>query len=181
MIAKFFRRYIKIVSLVFSILITVLIFIFKSSFLGLQGYGLFGLFILSIIGNATVILPVPVILSAFVGGAVFSPLLVALVISLGATIGELTGYFAGYGAEDILKKDLKLQWVKKWMDKFGLWALFILAAVPNPFFDLGGIVAGANEVPINKYMIVVWLGKFIKFATLAYLGANSVTFLDKFI
>ena len=58
------------------------------------------------------------------------------------------------------------------MDKFGLWALFVLAAIPNPFFDLAGIVAGATEVPIYKYLIVVWFGKLIKFSAFAYLGAN---------
>lgn len=164
-----------------SVVITVLVYIFRSRFTGLHGYGIFGLFILSIVGNATIILPIPVILSAFVGGAVFNPFIVAVVVSLGAAIGELTGYFAGYGAEEILEKDLKIQRIKKWMDRFGLWVLFALAVVPNPLFDLAGIVAGATEVPVYKYLIVVWLGKLVKFATVAYLGASSVGLIDKFI
>ena len=178
---KFLKRHLKIIAFVSSILITILIYVFRSVFLGLQGYGLFGLFVLSVLGNATIFLPVAVILSAFVGGAVFNPLIVAVVVSLGAAIGELTGYVAGYGAEEVLEKDLRIRRVKKWVDKFGLWALFVLAAIPNPFFDLAGIVAGATEVPIYKYLIVVWFGKLIKFSAFAYLGANSIGFLDKFI
>lgn len=181
MLTTFFKRHLKIIAFISSILITALLYIFRSRFMGLQGYGLFGLFVLSIIGNATIILPIPVILSAFVGGAVFNPLLVALVVSLGAAIGELTGYFAGYGAGDVLEKDLKIKRVKKWMDKFGLWALFVLAAIPNPLFDVAGIIAGATEIPVYKYLLVVWLGKFVKFGAIAYLGANSIGFLDKFI
>lgn len=181
MTLNFLRRHFKALALVLSILISIVIFIFRDKFMGLQGYGLFGLFILSIIGNATIILPAPIILSAFVAGAVFNPLAVAVVTALGATIGELTGYLAGFGSADLIEKDLKLQRMKKWVDRYGLWVLFILAAIPNPLFDLAGIVAGANEISVKKYLAVVFAGKLIKFAVFAYLGANSITFIDRFI
>jgi len=175
------KKYSKAIILIVSILISILVFIFRDRFEGLQGYGLVGLFLLSIIGNATIILPVPVILSAFVAGAVFNPLAVALVVSLGATIGELTGYFAGYGSEGIIEKDLKLQRVKRWIDKYGLWVLFVLAAIPNPLFDLAGIVAGANKIPVKKYLVVVFFGKLVKFLAVSYFGSRSVTLIDRFI
>lgn len=178
---KKFNFHSKVWSIFFAIIISVLIFAFRDKFVHLQGYGYLGLFVLSIVGNATIILPVPVILTAFVAGAVFNPLIVALVVTSGATLGELTGYLVGYGSSDLVEKDLRLQKVKKWIDKFGLWTLFVLAAVPNPFFDLAGIVAGASETPIYKYLIYVWLGKLVKFGILAYLGSHSVVILDKFI
>lgn len=171
----------KIIFLAASILISILIFVFRDKIGGFQGYGLFGLFVISIIGNATIILPAPVILGAFVAGAVFNPIAVSLVVALGATIGELTGYFAGYAGSDLMDKDAKLQKVKKWMDKFGLWTIFILAVIPNPLFDLAGIVAGATGLKVWKYMVIVFVGKLIKFGVVAYLGANSVVFLDKYI
>lgn len=175
------KKYQKGLGLLAAILISVLIFIFRDKFVNLQGYGLFGLFVISIIGNATIILPAPVILSAFVGGAIFNPFIVTFVVAAGATIGELTGYFAGYSGGNLIEKDVKLQKVKKWMDKYGLWTLFVLAVIPNPLFDLAGIVAGATGIPVYKYMIVVFLGKLIKFGAFAYMGANSVLFLDKYI
>jgi hypothetical protein len=58
------------IGLLVAILITILIFVFKENFIQLQGFGLVGLFIISIIGNATIILPAPVILSAFVASAI---------------------------------------------------------------------------------------------------------------
>lgn len=180
-IKAFFKKHQKIWGIALALLISALIYIFRDKFVHLQGYGLFGLFVISILGNATIIFPAPVILTAFVGGAVFNPFLVALVVAAGAALGELTGYLAGYGTEDILEKDLRLTKVKKWMEKYGLWTLFVLAAIPNPLFDLAGIVAGATEVPVKKYLLVVFLGKFVKFAVFAYLGANSVVLIDKFL
>jgi uncharacterized membrane protein YdjX (TVP38/TMEM64 family) len=158
-----------------------LIFIFKDKFTHLQGFGLLGLFVISIIGNATIILPAPVILTAFVGGAIFNPITVTLVVALGATIGELTGYLAGYGGQEIIDGEVKLGKVRGWMAKHGLWTLFILAAIPNPLFDLAGIIAGATRIPVYKYFVVVLLGKIIKFGVFAYLGANSIGLIDKFI
>ena len=171
----------KIFFLVASILITILIFVFRDKIGEFQGYGLFGLFVISVIGNATIILPAPVILSAFVAGAIFNPIAVAVVVAAGATIGELTGYFAGYGSVGLIDGDSKLKKVKSWMDKFGLWVILILAAIPNPLFDLAGIVAGATEIKIWKYLLLVFAGKLVKFGVVAYMGANSITLLDKFI
>jgi uncharacterized membrane protein YdjX (TVP38/TMEM64 family) len=178
---KFFKNHSKVIFLILSLALSVLIFIFRNKFTLLHGYGLFGLFVLSILGNATIIFPVPVILAAFVAGAVFNPTLVAIVIALGSTIGELTGYLAGYGGEELIGKDEKIQKVKKWMDKYGLWAIFVLAAIPNPLFDLAGIVAGATKVSVYKYFAVVFAGKLIKFSIFAFLGSGSVNFIDRFI
>lgn len=180
-IKNFLKKHTRLWGLLFAVTISILIFVFRNKLMVLQGYGLFGLFILNIIGSATLFLPTPLFLTAFVAGAIFNPILVAVVASLGSAIGELTGYLAGYGAEDILEKDLNIQRMRKWMDRYGLWVIFILAMVPNPLFDLAGIVAGATEIPVPKYLAVVWAGKLIKFGVIAYLGANSIVFLDRFI
>lgn len=173
-IKNFFKRHTKIWATVLAIGLSILIFVFRNQFIRLQGLGLTGLFILSIIGNATIIFPVPVVITAFVGGAIFNPFLVALVISFGATLGELTGYFAGYGAEDLISSNQKMKKIDSYMKKYGLWVLFVLAAVPNPLFDLAGIVAGATEIPIRKYLLVVWLGKLVKFGSLALIGSRLI-------
>ena len=178
---EFFKKYSPALGLLFAIAISILVFVFRDKFIGLQSYGYLGLFLLSILGNATIVLPVPIILTAFIGGAIFNPLIVGAVVSLGATIGELTGYLAGAAGGNIVEKDPKIQKVKKWMDKYGLWALFILAVIPNPLFDLAGIVAGATKIPVYKYFLVVWLGKFVKFVAISYLGAGSVGLIDKFV
>lgn len=177
------KKYLKpAIYLSLAVIITVLVWVFRDNFIHLQGWGYIGLFVLSILGNATIILPVPVILTAFIGGAIFNPFIVGVVVSLGASIGEMTGYLAGMGGKTLVEGNKKrIERIEGWMKKYGLWTLFFLAAIPNPLFDLAGIVAGATGIPIYKYLIVVWLGKLIKFAIFAYLGAGSISLIDKFI
>lgn len=170
---NFFKKYQKAVGLVFVLLLSVVIFIFRNRFTDLEGYGYLGLFLISVLGNATIVLPTPVVLTAFLGGGIFNPFWVTIVVSVGATLGELTGYVAGASGKYLIKENTKIEKVKKWMDKHGLWTLFVLAAIPNPFFDLAGIIAGASKIPVYKYLIVVTLGKIIKFGTISYLGAGA--------
>lgn len=159
-----------------AILISLSIFLLREKLVYLQSLGYFGIFLLSLIGNATIVLPMPAILTAFVGGAFLNPFLVGVVSSLGATIGELTGYYAGVGGKEFVTNDKRVKKVEGWMQKYGLWTLFVLAVIPNPAFDLAGIVAGATKVPVYKYFFVVWAGKLIKFLTIAYLGAGMNLF-----
>ncbi|KKQ91905.1 MAG: putative membrane protein [Candidatus Woesebacteria bacterium GW2011_GWB1_39_10] len=167
----------KVWVIVLAIVLSISIFIFRDKLVTLQGYGFLGLFVLNILGSATIFLPTPLFLTAFVAGSIYNPILVAVVASAGSAIGELTGYLAGYGAEDILEKDPKVQRIRGWMKKRGFLTLFLLAAIPNPIFDMAGFVAGATEVSVKKYLIAVWLGKLIKFSAIAYAGASSLAFL----
>jgi uncharacterized membrane protein YdjX (TVP38/TMEM64 family) len=180
-IRRLFKKRISVLSLFFVVAVSVVIFVFRYKFTDLQNYGYLGLFLLSILGNATIVLPVPIILTSFIGGTIFNPLIVGVIVSLGATIGELTGYLAGAGGSEIIEKDKKMQRVKKWMDRYGSWTLFVLAAIPNPFFDLAGIVAGATKIKLYKYFSLVWLGKMVKFISISYLGAGSMELVSKYV
>jgi uncharacterized membrane protein YdjX (TVP38/TMEM64 family) len=157
-----------------AILISILIFVFREQFAYLQNWGYLGIFLISLIGNATIVLPVPAFLTTFIGGSVLNPFFVALVSSMGATIGELTGYMAGVGGEEFVKERKEIKKINTWMSKYGLWTIFFLAATPNPIFDLAGMVAGASKIPVQKYLIVVWAGKLIKFLLISYFGAYSI-------
>lgn len=180
MLKKVTKKHSHLFGLIFALLISVLVFVYRDKFVHLEGYGYFGIFLISVLGNATIILPVPVILTAFIGGGIFNPFVVGIVTAVGAAIGELTGYLAGYGGKVVVKNDRKLERIEGWMKKHGLWVLFVLAVIPNPFFDLAGIVAGATGVPVYKYLIVVTLGKMVKFIAISYLGAGSVGLLERY-
>lgn len=160
----------KILGLLLAIAISVVIFAFRDKVSDLKGYGYLGIFLVSVLGNATIILPVPVILTAFVGGGIFNPFWVGVIAAAGASIGELTGYLAGAAGQIVVEKDKRLQKVEGWMHRYGLVALFVLAAIPNPAFDLAGIVAGATKIPVWKYLVAVSLGKAVKFLIFAFLG-----------
>ena len=175
------NKYKKIITLVFIVLMSISIIIFWDEIKKLESYGYLGIFIISILGSATIVIPAPTILVTFVGGGIFNPFFVGLVSALGATIGELTGYLAGYSGRAIINKEEKLVKVEGWMKKYGLWTIFVLAAIPNPLFDLAGMVSGAGRIPVWKFLSVTFLGKIIKFMVIAFIGAGSLKVLGTFI
>lgn len=163
----------KILFLIISIAISAVIIINKDKFTDLAGYGYLGIFLISILGNATIVIPAPVILTAFVGGSIFNPFLVGVITALGATIGELTGYLAGIGGKVFIKENTKYQKIKSWVQKRGFLTIFTLAAIPNPLFDLAGIASGISGFPLWKFLLATFLGKTLKFLIVALLGAYS--------
>jgi len=175
------NKYKKIIALVFIVLMSISIIIFWDEIKKLESYGYLGIFIISILGSATIVIPAPTILVTFVGGGIFNPFLVGIISAVGATIGELTGYLAGYSGRAIINKEEKLVKVEGWMKKYGLWTIFVLAVIPSPLFDLAGMVSGAGKIPVWKFLTVTLLGKTIKFLVIAFIGAGSVSVLGSFI
>ncbi|MFN2188783.1 MAG: YqaA family protein [Candidatus Promineifilaceae bacterium] len=139
----------------------------------IQRLGSFGypaIFLVSVVGNAVLFLPAPSIAFVLAAGASLDPLLVGLFAGMGAAIGEMTGYLAGYGGQTVLKDRPLYNRVQGWMESKGPFAIFILAAVPNPFFDIGGIVAGVMRMPAWQFLFATALGKSLRFALLAGIG-----------
>lgn len=165
------QKIFKLGMIVFSLAISALVVLNKDSFDELGKYGYVGIFFLSILGNATVVIPAPVVLTAFIGGGVLNPLAVGVVTALGATIGELTGYLAGYGGKSFVEKNKRYQQVEGWVHKRGFLTIFILAVIPNPLFDLAGICAGVTHYPVSRFLLATSMGKIIKFVTIALVGA----------
>jgi membrane protein YqaA with SNARE-associated domain len=160
--------------LVFTLVIalTILLFIFRNEVKHLGIYGYPGIFIISIIANATIIIPIPGILITTAMGAVFNPLGVALAAGAGSAIGELTGYLAGFGGQVIIEKKDWYERVMKWMKKYGDVTIFTLSLIPNPLFDLAGMAAGTLKLPVWRFLLACFLGKFLKMLIFAYFGAR---------
>ncbi len=175
-----FKKYGKIFSFVFAIAVSVTIFIFRSDIAKLGEYNYLGLFLLNVFGSATIFLPTPLFLTAVAASTFLNPVLVTVFASLGSATGEMTGYLLGYGSEEIIEDNKTIKKVKSWMDKYGIWTIFVLSAVPNPVFDVAGIIAGASQIPLYKFWIAAWLGKLIKFALIVLLGVNTFTFVDNY-
>lgn len=165
---KIFRA----LALVFAVILSAVIILNKDKFADLEGYGYLGIFLISILGNSTIVVPAPVILTAFVGGSLFNPFLVGIVTAAGATIGELTGFLAGLGGKVFVKENKSYKRVEGWIHKNGFLTIFVLAAIPNPLFDLAGIAAGVTGYPVKKFLFATFLGKSIKFIAFAFLGSR---------
>ena len=66
-------------------------------------YGYPGVFFISLLGNATIILPAPSLAVVSMTGAFLNPFLVGIVAGLGESLGELTGYLAGYSGQAVIE------------------------------------------------------------------------------
>ena len=147
----------------------------KASQLAIYGYP--GIFILSFMAYATVFLPAPGVGIVFVMGAIFNPIGVALAAGTGAALGEITGYLAGFSGQGVAERADIYDRLSGWMRRNGSLTILCLAAIPNPFFDLAGLTAGALKMPIAKFLFWCWIGELIKMGTFAYLGAGASKWL----
>ncbi len=162
----------RIVLVVLMIALSVALFIYRDKVASLGAYGYPGIFLISALANASIILPVPGVVITSAMGAVFNPFWVALAAGSGAALGELSGYLAGYGGQTVIKDSERYRKLTNWMRKYGDPTILVLSAIPNPAFDLAGITAGALKMPVYRFLLWCWLGKVIKMAFFAYFGAG---------
>ena len=54
----------------------------------------------------------------------------------------------------------------------------VLAFIPNPFFDLAGIAAGALKLPLIPFLVWVLIGKTLKMLVFAYAGSSFSWILE---
>jgi len=170
--------FIRILVLVLVILVTILLFRYRDQIQQLSGLGYLGVFLLSILANATIILPLPGVLLTSAMGAIFSPFWVALSAGAGAAIGELTGYLAGFSGQVVIENKNWYDRFTAWMGKYGFAAVFILGFIPNPLFDLAGIAAGVMGMKIWKFLVWSFLGKFLKMLLFAYTGESLFVYFS---
>ncbi len=161
----------RICAIIFVLALTVFLYLNRSKVQQLGAFGYPGIFLVSILANATIILPVPGILITSAMGAIFNPFWVAVAAGTGAALGELTGYLAGFSGQGIIENRKWYVRFERWMKKYGDITIFVLAIIPNPLFDVAGMTAGALKLPVWRYLIWVTLGKIIKMMIFAYFGA----------
>ena len=167
-------RYSHWVALAASLAITALVLIFTEELAELREYGYIGVFLISIVGNATVVLPTPSLAIVFAGGSVLNPFLVGLVAGVGEPLGELTGYMAGYAGSAVVEDNPRFQRVRDLVERHGFLTLLVLSSIPNPLFDLAGIAAGMARYPVLAFLLPCWIGKTIKATAVALVGSLSL-------
>ena len=122
-------------------------------------YGYPGVFLISLIFNATLILPVGNILVLSVLGAVLpSAIVVGLVGGAGAAVGEITGYMAGYSGRGLAEQSKMYERVEGWMRRWGTLTILVMSLVPF-IFDLAGIAAGVLRFSFWKFFLLCLLGR----------------------
>ena len=148
----------------------------------LTSLGYKGIFILSLVNSAAPIAGPSQIATFFVASKL-NPLLVGVVGGIGGAIGELSGYVFGYSFRASLSDELARQF-----GRFEHWrfirvsrersfaTLFVLASIPNPFFDPLSAFAGSLRIGFAKYFVPVLLGRTLRHVIIAYAGFYAVSF-----
>ncbi|MEJ2758860.1 MAG: VTT domain-containing protein [Anaerolineales bacterium] len=166
----------RIAALIFVVAITIyILYLPPAQAAKLESYGYAGIFLISILANATVLIPAPGLVIVFSMGAKFSPLLVGLAAGAGATLGELSGYLAGFSGQAIIEDQKRYDQMVRWMKKNGPLTISLLAFIPNPLFDLAGMVAGALKMPLGQFLFYALIGKILKMLVFAYMGAGVLS------
>jgi membrane protein YqaA with SNARE-associated domain len=133
-------------------------------------YVYLGAFAISVVGNATVVLPVAVLaILAPIGILLFpttgwlGPLFVGIAGGAGAALGEMSGYMVGFSGRSVVEKSKLYNKLHGWMTRWGFLAVFLFSAFPF-FFDLVGIIAGVLRLPVWKFLVFCWLGRTLMYS-----------------
>ncbi|MFH1394475.1 MAG: VTT domain-containing protein [Candidatus Micrarchaeota archaeon] len=167
-----------IAEIVIAILIVAASLYFSTEVGMLREFGYAGVFLISMASAATLFFPAPGWASVVAMSTVLDPYLVGIAAGVGAAIGELTGYVAGDGARKMIESRVKDY--KKYRDiieKYDFAGIFVLAFIPNPLFDIAGIIAGSLKMHPVKYLAACALGRTLRYILLAYVGAIALDFI----
>lgn len=134
----------------------------------------------TLVMNTTILVPVPIATAIMMAAALqWNPVLIAFVASIGGSLGELSGYYAGLFGEKVIAAE-SIMWygrIASWMQRYGPLTIFLLAFIPLLPFDIGGMVAGGAKMPVWKFYLFCWAGKFPKYVLLCYATKFGVQFL----
>lgn len=129
----------------------------------------FGVFLVCFISNATVLLPAPSILVVLQYSLIINPVAVAVSGAVGASLGEMIGFLTGTQGGRIVNNKL-IQKLKKKFPKHPYVYVFSFAALPLPFFDVIGVIAGAIKLSIMKFYLTCLAGKLFKMLIFVWAG-----------
>jgi uncharacterized membrane protein YdjX (TVP38/TMEM64 family) len=167
----------RILALLAVIAITYFVYSIRDRVDEFAAYGYPGIFLVALMANATVFLPAPGVAVVFAMGNIFHPLGVALAAGTGGALGELSGYLAGFSGQAVVEKTQIYDRIQPWVVKYGIWAILVLSAIPNPFFDIAGVTAGIAKMSLRRFLVACWIGQLIKMALFAYAGFYSLDWL----
>lgn len=169
-----------IAALLLAVAITLGLFLLRDQIKRLPVVGYPAVFLISLIGNATIILPTPSMAVVFGVAGALNPVAVGIVAGLGSALGELTGYLAGVGGRIVVEDREIYDRIEQWMRRRGVLIIFVLGLIPNPVFDVGGMIAGALGMPVWQFLLAAWAGKGLRLVIFA-LGGHLFfsAFMDK--
>lgn len=163
-----------LIGFVVSVAIIVGAFLLHDQLAHFRSLGIVGIFLINLVGSATIFLPAPAIATVVGGGALYPPVLVACAAALGGAIGEMTGFLFGTSGQHLFvkKQSIAYKVFKNVFLQYGGLIIVIIAFIPNPFFDVIGIGAGALGYSPKRFFIYLFIGRLLRDLLLAYVGSK---------
>ncbi len=151
----------------------------------IQSLGYIGIFVVSFVGSASVIFPIPVFIVVPATAALpgMNPWLVGLFAGVGSSLGEVVGYVVGMGGGKLVEKkysqhiDKYKKWFKDGKNMF-FW-IVAFAATPLPD-DVVGLVCGIFRYAFKKFILASFIGKIILNLVLALGGYYAIPWILRF-
>lgn len=145
----------------------------------LQSFGYPGVTILMFFSSGSILFPAPGFAAVLAAAPTLNlnPLLVGLFAGIGAATGELAGYLVGSGGNRILALSENKRWMRarRWLQRHGFLAILGFALIPNPFFDVIGVLAGSLSYSVQRFWLACAIGNSAKYATISVLGSSAVS------
>ena len=140
----------------------------------LKPLGLWGLFAIAIVDGSSIGLPIDLAVIGYANSDRSRLLLYVLVASIGEAIGSLVVYWIGYTSGGVLLRKRispeKLKKIEQAFNRHEFWALMFPAMLPPPTpFKLFELAAAAFEMPLGKFLLAIFAGRFIRFFTISLL------------
>jgi len=145
---------------------------------GLGDYAIAGVFALTAIATATIVIPVPYIpVVMHLAQQTSRPIdliLIVVAAGLGSVVGETSGYLVGRAGRGAVADTRMARWVNHQMAHpiRSFVTLFALSAPPNPLFDVAGMAAGAFNVPFWRFASAVFAGRCVRMAGIILVGLS---------
>ncbi|MFQ6095461.1 MAG: YqaA family protein [Candidatus Bathyarchaeia archaeon] len=142
-------------------------------------YGYFGVFLISLIGALSILLPIPYTIIIWGLGTFLDPFLIAIAGGLGSALGEISGYILGYYGRAIISEERqrKIDFMLKIFNRYGAVTIFLFALTPLPD-DLLFIPLGIMRYEFLRAFVPSVLGKVLMCFILAMGGRLSITLIE---
>lgn len=155
----------------FTLILSV-IFIVASFFVALDPrpflqFGYLGIFVYNLFGTGIVIVPV---FSRY-----YNVILVAFLAALGMSVNDAVSWYAGKTGQIIIPPSPRMARIHDKIVRYGPWAIFFWALIPFPF-DIIAVAAGYLRLPFWRFLIPMFLGRFVRFLLL---GSGSIALWGK--
>jgi membrane protein YqaA with SNARE-associated domain len=165
-----------VIVFILSIALSSVFYVYRDYLKDASTLGYLGIFVINFASSATFFISSPAFLTVISGGHLYSPLNVATIAALGASLGDMIGFLFGHSGRHLAKKKLdkhkSIRFLEKHFHRHGMLIIFLLAIIPNPFFDAIGILAGVLNYPPLKFFSIMLVGRFIRYWALAQVGAH---------